>query len=152
MEKKTNLKNISKIVWLALVLSLAAALVTAHLYREKSAEHVEAAGQVESLSSDVVDLEAEISELTRQIEDNERKLVMLNELVSSEDNLSGQVRDMAAKAEYVFGMNKLTQNVANAFIQSVVIHGPEQMEITFFFDDLLQQTINKAQELSVSER
>ena len=43
MEKKTNIKYISKIVWLALVLSLAAALVTAHLYREKSAEHVEAA-------------------------------------------------------------------------------------------------------------
>ncbi len=79
MEKKTNLKNISKIVWLALVLSLAAALVTAHLYREKSAEHVEAAGQVESLSSDVVDLEAEISELTRQIEALENKVTDVQE-------------------------------------------------------------------------
>ena len=59
---------------------------------------------------------------------------------------------MTAKADYVFGMKKLTQNIANAFIQSVVIHGPEQMEITFSFDDLLQKTIEKAQELSVSER
>ncbi len=79
MEKKTNIKYISKIVWLALVLSLAAALVTAHLYREKSAEHVEAAGQVESLSSDVVDLEAEISELTRQIEALENKVTDVQE-------------------------------------------------------------------------
>ena len=111
--------------------------------------------QYEAYAEGVITKEAYLKskeELTLQIEDNERKLVMLNELVSSEDNISAQVRDMAAKAEYVFGMKNLTQNVANAFIQSVVIHGPEQMEITFSFDDLLQKTIEKAQELSVSER
>lgn len=111
--------------------------------------------QYEAYAEGVITKEAYLKskeELTLQIEDNERKLVMLNELVSSEDNLSAQVRDMAAKAEYVFGMKNLTQNIANAFIQSVVIHGPEQMEITFSFDDLLQKTIEKAQELSVPER
>ena len=108
--------------------------------------------QYEAYAEGIITKEAYLQskeELTRQIEDNERRLVMLNELVSSEDNLFAQVRDMAAKAEYVFGIKKLTQNVANAFIQSVVIHEPEQMEITFSFDDLLQQTIEKAQELSV---
>lgn len=91
-------------------------------------------------------------ELTQQIEDNERKLSSLNVLVSSEDNLSAQVSDMVAKSGYVSMLTKLTENVANTFIQSVVIYGPEQMEITFSFDDLLEKTIAKAQELSVTER
>lgn len=91
-------------------------------------------------------------ELSRQIEDNERSLAMLNELVSCEDNLSAQVTDMVAKSGYVSKLTKLTENVANTFIQSVVIYGPEQMEITFSFDDLLEKKIAKAQELSVPER
>lgn len=91
-------------------------------------------------------------ELMLKIEAHERKLEMLNELVSGEDNLSAPVRDMVAKADYVFGAKKLTQNIAGAFIRSVVIHGPEQMEITFTFDELLRKAIEKAQELSVSER
>lgn len=111
--------------------------------------------QYESYAEGIITKEAYLQskeELTRQIEDNERKLVMLTELVSSEDNLSAQVRDMSAKADYVSELKKLNQNVANALIQTVVIHGPERMEITFSFDDLLQKTIDKAQELSVSER
>lgn len=68
MEKQKKFKLVSTVVWLALILALTAALMAAHLYREKSEEHVEASEQVEALSSDVVDLQAEIDTLTRQIE------------------------------------------------------------------------------------
>lgn len=68
MEKQKKFRVVTTGVWLALIVVLAVLLVTAHFYREKSAEHAEASGQVEALSSDVVDLEAEIAELNRQIE------------------------------------------------------------------------------------
>jgi len=89
------------VIFLALtaVLAVAAVCVSTHLYRQESAEHAEAAEQVDLLSADVVDLESEIEELTRQIAELKNEVAGVQEEYSElQDNYNELYSDYAELA------------------------------------------------------
>jgi hypothetical protein len=90
-------------------------------------------------------------QLTLQIDQLQGQLAVLNSMESEEDMLANQVSDMASQAEIVSHLKKLTEDIANMFVKSVVIYGPNRMEITFHFEGLLQKAMEKAEEISASD-
>ncbi len=86
---------------------------------------------------------ADKESFTEQIDRLQKQLDMLIAMSSTEKTFSDAVSEVAAQAESVSSPGKLTKEVADAFVKSVVIYGPDRIEISFTFDDLLEEALKK---------
>jgi hypothetical protein len=70
------------------------------------------------------------------------------ELLKDEDGeLIDAVETLADKADQISICRDLTQEIADEFIESVIIYDPEHIEVKFTFDDLLQKAADKVTEI-----
>ena len=86
-------------------------------------------------------------EYTNRIEELEAKKAALSAINSKANELVGAVEALAEKAEQLSVCRDLTREVANEFIESVVIFDPKHIEIKFTFDDLLQKAADRVTEI-----
>ena len=86
-------------------------------------------------------------EYTNRIEELEAKKAALSAINSKANELVGAVEALAEKAEQLSVCRELTREVANEFIESVVIFDPKHIEIKFTFDDLLQKAADRVTEI-----
>ena len=86
-------------------------------------------------------------EYTSRIEELEAKKAALLTFNSKESELVEKVEMLANKAEQMSVCRDLTREVANEFIESVVIYDPKHIEIKFTFDDLLQKAVDRVTEI-----
>lgn len=85
-------------------------------------------------------------EITKRIEELEEKKRTLIAFNSEEENLKNSVEMLAEKATQMEVCRELTREIANEFIESVVIYDPKHIEIMFTFDNLLQTVSEKMNE------
>ena len=71
----------------------------------------------------------------------------LSAINSKANELVCAVEALAEKAEQLSVCRDLTREVANEFIESVVIFDPKHIEIKFTFDDLLQKAADRVTEI-----
>ena len=84
------------------------------------------------------------------MEEKEKLLTEVESVVGEEEIVLKQVSDIASKATSVLRLKKLTKQVADMFVESIVIWGPGKMEIIFSFEDILQEAIEKTQNLKTA--
>lgn len=82
-------------------------------------------------------------EYTSRIEEQEAKKAALLTLNSKASELMETVEVLANKAEQMTICRNLTRDIADEFIESVVIYDPKHIEIKFTFDDLLQKAADR---------
>lgn len=82
-------------------------------------------------------------EYTCRIEELEAKKAAISALNAKSSELMETVEMLADKAEQMTDCKDLTREIANEFIESVVIYDPKHIEIKFTFDDLLQKAADR---------
>ena len=86
-------------------------------------------------------------EYTGKIEELEAKRAALLALNTEDGELIDAVETLADKANQISICRDLTQEIADEFIDSVIIYDPKHIEVKFTFDDLLQKAANKVTEI-----
>ncbi len=80
--------------------------------------------------------------ITQKIEELEKQRETVLSFNTHEKEVMESVETLATKAEQMIGKD-LTQEIANEFIEEVIIYDPQHIEIKFSFDDLLQLTAER---------
>ena len=86
-------------------------------------------------------------EYTGKIEELEAKRAALLALNTEDGELIDAVETLADKADQISICRDLTQEIADEFIESVIIYDPKHIEVKFTFDDLLQKAADKVTEI-----
>ena len=86
-------------------------------------------------------------EYTGKIEELEAKRAALLALNTEDGELIDAVETLADKADQISICRDLTQEIADEFIESVIIYDPMHIEVKFTFDDLLQKAADKVTEI-----
>ena len=86
-------------------------------------------------------------EYTGKIEELEAKRAALLALNTEDGELIDAVETLADKADQISICRNLTQEIADEFIESVIIYDPKHIEVKFTFDDLLQKAADKVTEI-----
>ena len=86
-------------------------------------------------------------EYTNRIEELEAKRAALLAINSEESELLESVEMLADKSEHISDSRELTREIANEFIESVIIYDPKHIEVKFTFDDLLQKAAGRVTEI-----
>ena len=68
-------------------------------------------------------------------------------LNTEDGELIDAVETLADKADQISICRDLTQEIADEFIESVIIYDPKHIEVKFTFDDLLQKAADKVTEI-----
>jgi hypothetical protein len=91
-------------------------------------------------------------ELSEEISRLQEQFDKANMALKEQSDLTDQVSAMAKKAEDIQYLKKLTMEIVDDFIVSVVIYDPQHMEITFTFEDLLQKAYEKVERIQRRHR
>lgn len=83
----------------------------------------------EKLTSDISNLEADISQLK---ENDERKT-----------DMTRQLDELGSMAEAVLAEGHLTEEMVERFVDKVHVYDPKHIEITFQFEDVLRKLIDE---------
>ncbi len=86
-------------------------------------------------------------ELSQQIEELEKKRSMMLSFNAQETELMTTVETLAEKAEQMTIWKDMTPDLANEFIEQIILFDPKHIEIKFTFDDLLQQAADRVTEI-----
>ena len=86
-------------------------------------------------------------ELTELIERVEKEQKTLIRSVEEEDALLAGVKRISDDSDEISASRELTVQMANTYIDRVVIYDPKHMEIIFTFEDLLQQAAERARSI-----
>jgi hypothetical protein len=86
-------------------------------------------------------------ELSEEINRLQEQFDTANMALKEQNDLTDQVSAIAKKAEDIQYIKKLTMEIADDFIESVVIYNPKHMEIAFTFEDLLQKAYEKVESI-----
>jgi DNA invertase Pin-like site-specific DNA recombinase len=85
--------------------------------------------------------------LSKEIDHLQGQLDTANMALKEQSDLANQVTALAKRAEDIKYMKKLTQELADQFIVSVVIYDSEHMEVNFTFEDVLQRAYEKVEDI-----
>lgn len=83
------------------------------------------------------------SALTAAVESLQGKLERLNTMIEDEDRFTGELALMKQKAGESMGNDRLTRELAEAFIDTVYVYDSRHIEVVFKFEDLLQRAMKK---------
>lgn len=86
-------------------------------------------------------------ELTELIERVEKEQKTLIRSVEEEDALLAGVKRISDDSDEINASRELTVQIANTYIDRVVIYDPKHMEIIFTFEDLLQQAAERVRSI-----
>lgn len=86
-------------------------------------------------------------EMAEQMEALEQKRSALASAIEENDGLISGVGQIAAQAEGITGDYTLTMEMADTFIDTVVIYDPKHIEVRFTFEDLLREAGEKVDEI-----
>lgn len=86
-------------------------------------------------------------EYTNRIKELEARRAALLNNNSQKNELVEAVEMMADKSKQISVNRELTREIANEFIESVIIYDPKHIEVKFTFDDLLQKAAGKVTEI-----
>lgn len=86
-------------------------------------------------------------EMSEQIQDLEQKKSALSLAIKESNDLLTGVGQMAAQAEGITDDFAITVEMAETFIETVVIYDPKHIEVRLTFEDLLQEAVEKAGEI-----
>ena len=78
-------------------------------------------------------------QLKKEQDDTEKKIEEISANRKSTSDLSYEIHDVQSVGEEYLKDKKLTREIADAFIESVILYNDNRVEIRFKFDDILQR-------------
>ena len=78
-------------------------------------------------------------ELTRKIETFQETYEQIQEVTAKEGEMMKEIQSVKQEEERLELFGKLTRNMAEVFIDEVVIYDSQKIEIRFLFDDLIAE-------------
>lgn len=124
------------------------------LERELEKLKAERIRQYEAYAEGVTGREEYLSEkkvLSEKIEKMQTRYEQLNSITTEEDALMEDIKKVRENAEEVNILKKMTRQVAEEFVEEIIIYDSKQMEIKFVFDDLLAEIANRVSKKKTEE-
>ena len=75
----------------------------------------------------------------------------LQSITTEEDALMEDIKKVRENAGEVNILKKMTRQVAEVFVEEIIIYDSKQMEIKFVFDDLLREIANRVSKKKTEE-
>ena len=100
----------------------------------------------EAFAEEVISKDSYITqkqEMTGRIEQIEADLKSVQMAIDEDDALVSGVKQIAENADEIIDGRRFTKEIADAYIDRVVIYDPKHMEIVFTFEDLLQEAAER---------
>ena len=124
------------------------------LERELEKLKAERIRQYEAYAEGVTGREEYLSEkkaLSEKIEKMQTRYEQLQSITTEEDALMEDIKKVRENAEEVNILKKMTRQVAEEFVEEIIIYDSKQMEIKFAFDDLLTEIANRVSKKKTEE-
>ena len=124
------------------------------LERELEKLKAERIRQYEAYAEGVTGREEYLSEkkaLSEKIEKMQTRYEQLNSITTEEDALMEDIKKVRENAEEVNILKKMTRQVAEEFVEEIIIYDSKQMEIKFVFDDLLAEIAHRVSKKKTEE-
>ena len=110
--------------------------------------------QYEAYAEGVTGREEYLSEkkvLSEKIEKMQTRYEQLQSITTEEDALMEDIKKVRENAGEVNILKKMTRQVAEVFVEEIIIYDSKQMEIKFVFDDLLREIANRVSKKKTEE-
>ena len=124
------------------------------LERELEKLKAERRRQYEAYAEGVTRREEYLSEkkaLSDKIEKMQTQYEQLQSITTEEDALMEDIKKVRENAEEVNILKKMTRQVAEEFVEEIIIYDSKQMEIKFVFDDLLAEIAHRVSKKKTEE-
>lgn len=124
------------------------------LERELEKLKAERIRQYEAYAEGVTRREEYLSEkkaLSDKIEKMQTQYEQLQSITTEEDALMEDIKKVRENAEEVNILKKMTRQVAEEFVEEIIIYDSKQMEIKFVFDDLLAEIAHRVSKKKTEE-
>ena len=89
--------------------------------------------------------------MSEKIEKMQTRYEQLQSITTEEDALMEDIKKVREYAEEVNILKKMTRQVAEEFVEEIIIYDSKQMEIKFAFDDLLTEIANRVSKKKTEE-
>jgi uncharacterized protein YqgQ len=83
------------------------------------------------------------AELTQKIDNLKNAIDRIRTLVESDNALNSEIARFNQKADEIVGQSRLTNEIADAFIETVYVYDSKTIEVLFKFDDLLHRAAER---------
>ncbi|MCD8337851.1 MAG: recombinase family protein [Lachnospiraceae bacterium] len=96
----------------------------------------------ERFAEEMITLEEYQSEktaVTGQIQSLQEQYDQMNALIKTEDEMIREIKEVQARADGTLHFDKMTREIAEAFVDTVYIYSTKKVEIVFLFDDLIRK-------------
>lgn len=116
------------------------------LERELEKLKAERVRQYEAFAEGVIGQEAYLSgkrALSEKIEKLQAKYEQIQTFTTEEDALMEDIKKVEENAKEVKILRKMTRQIAEVFVEEIMIYDSEKMEIKFVFDDLLVEIADR---------